>query len=386
MVLTELQKKLAIHTLLKPSSKQYIINSYTEFPIDVDITRLKNSIVKGINLHPLLLSQIALFNGNFDFYRMSDFSVDEIKFSEAGDINEEILKRKEIFNTVFSFDKNQRLIRVELLKAKIEKECRVYLLLSFHHIVFDSYSGINLLQNVFDIYTRDQNLAKKCEKLHSEYIKYDDNTLKILNSGAKSYYEKFRGFTSENLKLETNGQIYRNKFYVPHEKYNNLTMRRQSAITIYNMAVSIQKHYSRNKIIVGVPVPNRNSQNRNIISCLVNVLPVYIDLELGDVKKSLESIEKQLFANFRYQNFDFLTNYSTVFPNGNFDFIFTYYPSDYRLENNEFYIDCREVFFQEPQAKFHTMMRSDLQIITTSEIGESIINTFEIEMMKGMII
>lgn len=384
MVLTALQKKLAFYTLLNPSSKRYIINVYAEMPSDVDITRLKNSIAKAINLHPILLSQVEISNGDFDFYKMCNFSVNEIKFSEDGDIDEETLKRKEVFNTAFSFNKSKRLFRMELLKAKVNKECRVYLLFSVHHIVFDAYSGIKLLENIFDMYTSNQDLVKKCEKLSSEYMKYDDNILQVLNSEAKSYYDKFDEFIFEDLKLDRDDEIYRRKFYVPEEKYADLSMRRQSAITIYNMAVSIQKHDGRNKVIVGVPVPNRSSKNRNIISCLVNVLPVYVDLELSSAKIILESIERQLFANFRHQSFDFLTNYSKVFPQGNFDFIFTYYPSDYRLENNEFYMDCREIFFPDPQAKFHTMMRSDLQIITTSEIGERIINTFEIEMMKGM--
>ncbi|MGG7177479.1 condensation domain-containing protein [Clostridium paraputrificum] len=382
-MLSDLQKKIAIYTMLNPNSQRYIINCYAELPIDTNIKRLKTSILNAVKLHPILTSQVGLQKGDFKLYRTKEFLEKDIEFTEDEKYHENDIKNKEFFCEPFLLGNDKFLFRIGISKTKTNNTPTLLLMISVHHLIFDAFSGINLLGNIYDLYVKEDNYIKLKTVLDEEYKNYYSLGSKSEFKKAEEYYKNFDNFISKNVNYKKINGVKYSKFNAYN--YKDLSIRSQSALAIYSMALSLQEENSMDEIVVGVPVPNRNSKNRNIISCLVNVLPIFVNLKIKNSDAILKDIEHQLFTNLRFQRFDYLAKYSKYFIEGGFDCIFTYYPSNFIVKNDEISIECKEIFFLEPQAKFHVVMYSNLDVIVSCEIGEKVINNFKNKMLKEII-
>lgn len=375
ILLNNMQKKIALYSMLNKSSKIYMTNTIVDLTSNVDLEKYKQAITDTLNASILFRCIFKIIDGNFAFEEKELFTTDEIKFIKAED-NEDLYKR-DIFTVPYDVQSEERLTRCEL----VEKNNKLYFLFSAHHIIFDIYSGITFLDSIFNLYCRNINFEKLSEKNNLEmqqYLAHEINEKQV--NKAIDNYKKYDYMLEDACKVdfETGNEIFENRFYVDEELIKDISVRNQSAINIYALGRILNKKYGKNHVVIGVPVPNRNRDNKNVVSCMINMLPVFIDftleIEFIDV---IKSINQQLFNNLRYQEYDYVESHRDKMPKGSFDFMSTYYPHTFKWQSGEFIMECEKIFMSESPSAIHIMMRDRIITIETTICDENIVAEFQ---------
>ncbi|PFZ49008.1 condensation domain-containing protein [Bacillus wiedmannii] len=382
--LNEFQKEISLYCLINKSSKKYMLNSIFELPSETDLDRFQRCLLEVLNTHPLLKVTFEIFDGQFRFKRNSNFAPEEILsiFRKNEDIRG--IEEEEIFTKDFDILGNDRLIRTALLT----KGTKLYFLMSVHHVIFDVFSGIAFFDQIVKLYNgsiSQVELKNSVENSFENYITAQQNTLN--HDKAIKYFESkndiLKEFNKVNQVVVSDERKLR-VINIENEKYLNSDFRNQSAKVILALAIAMKEQFSMRKLVIGVPVPNRNRNNKNITSCLVNVLPIYIDLEAPyTFEERIKDIEIQLFKNLRFQSFNFISHFRKEVPGGYFPIVFTYYPSDFVFGTTEYKMKAKNIFFTECPATIHIRAKEDGSIeIDTIDDKKELVNKIEKEILN----
>jgi amino acid adenylation domain-containing protein len=107
----------------------------------------------------------------------------------------------------------------------------------------------------------------------------------------------------------------------------------EGAIFLALHALLLKKLTDENRIVIGVPVPNRNRSEKSIFGYFVNTLPLVLDFEkIDSLKTLLETINKKILRLLRHQSFD-LNHLNKINPH--FNNYFTFYDRElnYHLDH-----------------------------------------------------
>ncbi|MEC1685488.1 condensation domain-containing protein [Bacillus mojavensis] len=377
-LLNESQKEIALHCMLNKSSKKYMLNGIVEIPDTTDLDKLQNSILDVLNYNPLLKAVFYIDKGKFFLKEREDYSEKDIKRMVKSNIDS--IEHDPIFEKDFDILNEESLIRVCF--AEVEK--KKYILISVHHLIFDVFSSIVFFEEIFKLYNDDitvNELDYRIKKNFPEKLDIDKSKLK--SKKAYEYYanhaQTLKNFHKESSSLVFTEEADSKKIQINDKTFLLKNTRKQSAIIILALAKTIRQQFNMNNVVVGVPVPNRNKENRDLISCLVNVLPVFIRFNTEKTEQDLiQDIEVQLFKNLRYQAFKFSTYFRKEMGQGEFPVIFTYYPTDFKFKSDKFYLNVKKLFFPESPAKVYVMAKESGEIyIETKSNKKNIIMDIE---------
>ncbi|GAB1768764.1 condensation domain-containing protein [Priestia megaterium] len=379
--LNELQKEIALYGLINKNSKKYMLNSIFELPLKADLDRFEKCLLELLNIHSLLKVNFGIFDGEFRFKNNNDFTNKEILKIVRSDEDVREIEEEKIFTEDYDILDDNRLIRTALLT----KDNKHYFLMSVHHIIFDVFSGIAFFSQVMDLYNGEISKVELKNSVECSFTKQIEVQQKKLNQDrAVKYFEGkndiLKEFNKSNKIVESNERKLK-VMNIKNENYLSLDFRSQSAKIILALAIAIKEQFNMSKIVIGVPVPNRNRHNKNIVSCLVNVLPIYIDLDTSySHEEKINDIKIQLFKNLRFQSFNFISYFRKEVPGGYFPVVFTYYPSDFVFGTNDSKMKGENIFFTECPSTVHIRAKENGVIeIDTLESKKELVDKIEKE-------
>ncbi|MBU7471922.1 condensation domain-containing protein [Lactiplantibacillus plantarum] len=317
--MTGMQKKIILDELLhQKSGFKYTLCFCGKFHFQETVEVLKQAICDTFNNYPEIHSQVVYDGIKISLVSNKNFMPSEVESSilTAADY---VPAEDSFFKDPIDIYSQQRLIQVKVLK----KEDNYFLLCKVHHLIFDYYSLIELkkaLSKAFESDNRKLNVNLNAYGILKEH--FIDSSTK--SQRTMNYYKSLLGgitYKPFSLGQQHTFQSNMTKVYI-----QNSNQSERSAIILYAIARSILNLTSRKVIIIGVPVPNRRKNNKHVISCFVNLLPVIINRKMidGEYSSAILSIQEQLFENLKNGQFDFTSTFQIY---SQYDVTFSYYPT-----------------------------------------------------------
>lgn len=372
-----IQENFVLENIINSSSSEkYNINCLYEIKIkEFDIDNFTESIINVFN-NQLLLNTIPKVSGSNVFMKHSqNLSRKDIEIEiidQYRSVDE--LKKDKIFEYVFSLDNDKLLYKLKIVISKNG----VFLLTNFHHIVFDFWSGMSLYQQVLEYYYDKKLLPiEKQEKMYLRTLqKFKESQKK---SKAINFYTnmfKQKDFDNSVIKYSEKKKTYSEKL--------NFKLGNDSIVKSVKILKALSQTFSElnkeNKLVVGVPIPNRVKINRELVTCLVSTPNLCINYE-----ESETDIRKKLLYEMKYQFFDFAKNFPQYSKQ---QIIFTYYSTNLSVNIKGNKIELIELFNILPPAPIHitfdnrNILQCEIQIEDIKEM-DSFYDLF-LEKLKEM--
>ncbi|WP_105957288.1 hypothetical protein [Apilactobacillus quenuiae] len=319
-----MQKKIFLDELLqKKANLKYSLCFYFEYNSNNTVQENIASICSLINLYPELCAKINYDGKSVNLNSGNPFTQNDVAVDDLNDANVNFDKVKNaFFHMPINLFNNEKLIALKLLY----ENDHYTLLVKVHHIIFDFYSFLKFKKDFYKQIILQQALTPISEQTQNEIkasIIHADN--KDADTIKKYYQRKTKnefypsviiGSTSlSNFKCDQREIILANQ-------QPNL----RSAIVLVALAKAIFEMTNIDRLMIGVPVPNRKLTNRKLISCFVNIMPIIIKRnEVEHSEQILNDVQQQLYMNLKYSHFDFTSNFSKYAP---FNVTFSYYPNN----------------------------------------------------------
>ncbi|MGG2066129.1 non-ribosomal peptide synthetase [Bacillus sp. S14(2024)] len=313
-LMSEVQKRLFVIDQSQNENITYNVPMILKSDGKIDIIKLKRSLNDLIQRHEILRTSFEFENGQY--YQVIDnpyeISIEESSICSKLDFEIESFIRP--FNLSSS-----KLFRVKVLHMN---ECD-YLLLDFHHIIFDGGSMRPFFNELSQLY--------KGETLKKQTIQYRNYTL-WKNSQNELRHEKFwtdkfsDGAPVLNLYTDyTRGQ---NKSYKGKELKTILDTKiyssikrfcKENKISEYSFFLGayyilLNKNSLQKEIVVGTPTAGRNHpETQNMIGMFVNTLALKMEIEEGvSLIDFLKQVHKNCLESFEHQEYPFEKLYEKI--------------------------------------------------------------------------
>lgn len=313
-LMSEVQKRLFVIDQSQNENITYNVPMILKSDGEIDIIKLKTSLNDLIQRHEILRTSFKFENGQY--YQVIDnpyeISIEESSICSKLDFEIESFIRP--FNLSSS-----KLFRVKVLHMS---ECD-YLLLDFHHIIFDGGSMRPFFNELSQLY--------KGETLKKQTIQYRNYTM-WKNSQNELRHEKFwtdkfsDGAPVLNLYTDyTRGQ---NKSYKGKELKTVLDTKihssikrfcKENKISEYSFLLGayyilLSKNSLQKEIVVGTPTAGRNHpETQNMIGMFVNTLALKMEIEEGvSLIDFLKQVHKNCLESFEHQEYPFEKLYEKI--------------------------------------------------------------------------
>ena len=326
-------------------------------------TKIKDLVCRVVNKQPVLISTPIVEESSIYLSVGEPFLPEEIEY-ELSIKSLEDLKKEDLFHTPFDLLLDKRLFRIKIIE---DREGRFYILFSVHHFIFDFYSGIAFSQQIVNEIEAQNNLVEE------DIIREQMDTIDIFRKkgGLQSFIDKFQTRFMGNIDdiptiksvdlLSEEKHEYRNQLNLDLKTGNNY----RSSVIIAAFAHKYLEMTNQNSILVGVPVPNRNRNNRKLVTSIVTTYPILV--KAGDTLEDCRnSICCQLFDNLKMQFFDFNNYFYKV---SKFDIMFTYYPSDFHVQCGNSCLRVNSLFTINSPAPIHIMLNDNNVLMTEIQTG-----------------
>ena len=149
----------------------------------IDSNKLKESILKAIDLHPYLKNRITIKEGRVFNQPSFELAVEGIEIEEIEELSQDVLD---------DFIKPFNIIDNQLFRFKIyETPSNIVLLADFHHLIVDGTSLNILFNDISAIYDDEEDRLVDVESDAYEYISNENNfQLSDLSSASEAFFEK----------------------------------------------------------------------------------------------------------------------------------------------------------------------------------------------------
>lgn len=326
-------------------------------------TKLKEMICRVVNKQPVLISTPIIEKSSIYLSVVKPFLLEEIDYEQSKK-SLDSLKKEELFHRPFDLLSDKRLFRVKVIE---NHPGRFYILFSVHHFIFDYYSAVAFSQQLMNEIEQDNILDEK------DIIREQIDTINVFREkgGVQNFIDKFQarftGHVDDISTIETEDILsaekheYRNQLKLDLKASNNY----RSSVIIAAFAHRYLEITNQNSVLVGVPVPNRNRNNRNLITSIVTTYPILV--KAGETLENCrKSICCQLLENLKMQFFDYNNYFYKV---SKFDIMFTYYPSDFHLQCGNSCLSVNSLFTINSPAPIHIMLNDNNILITEMQTG-----------------
>lgn len=236
-----------------------------------------------------------------------------------------------------------------------------YLWVQIPHILFDGYSGYHLLSEVTRLYNSSKTLDELEEELSETidelYFDFIDRTQEETKNQKALTYFKSELSGLDSLEIENfhphrdqNGRIKGESFEFlitpPFRKQIDEYMQKNN-FTEFSFFLSVNlvmlyKLTGQSKIVIGIPLANRDKKMKKAFGYFVNTLPLTVDFDEIDTFEELcQIVKRKTISLIRYQDFDLTRFMPELLGKRNrshidmYSAVFTYYmqPITFELEN-----------------------------------------------------
>lgn len=276
------------------------------FRLKIDYDYQKNILISAIKSiierHEILRSNIRENKDDESYQVVQNLSEENFPIRQLSLEDPRLIKEtlRHNINDIFNLE-SEFPIRILIIVNSITLE--TYLSIAVHHIAFDGWSIDLFIKELKYFYRKYYN--KHINKL------YEPDTLNDLNFHYKDHAIWQRNFIKSNLfanqikfwkkeleeckdltlpldfnrkkEIEYFGQ---NKhFKLPLDISNNLrALAKELDVTLFTVMISIfylmlYRFSNQNDIVIGTPVSNRNSKNKDIIGLFSNIIPIRVIIE-----------------------------------------------------------------------------------------------------------
>ena len=301
--ITKTQEGVFVECASKADSTTYNIPFLFKLDKKIDLNRLKESLIKGLDNHPYLKTTLKMDeNGDILASRKESESVVSII---KGDIQKDKLIRP--FKLLGS-----PLYRIEIYEGKDN-----YLFLDFHHIICDGTSEAIFLSDLTKAY-KDEELTKEEFTGFEVALKEKEDLQSDKLEKAKNYYhEVLKDIDGEyslkkDLKTKKDNKLASidyslkldNKEVEKFVKDNKLT---NNALFNFAFGFTLSKFiYRKDALYVTIYNGRKSSKLFNTTSMLVKTLPVYLSYEeedkiidkINNMKDELSGLEEHDIYSF----------------------------------------------------------------------------------------
>ena len=292
--LTKTQEGIFIESIAKPGSTNYNIPLLFKIDKSIDLSKLKDSVIKVLKAHSYLLTTLEMDDdGNIEALRKE--VEPEVNIIKVDELDQTSLVRP--FEIVGGY-----LYRAEIYETKKDN----YLFLDFHHIICDGTSE--------NIVLTDINKAYAGEELEKETFTGYELALEEVDKRASKQYEEAKVYYTSLLKDAEEGYLLKKDLKTKEEaklhvediyssidvdalkdfaNKNGLTL---NAITNFVFGFTFSKYiYKEDALFTTIYNGRNSSKTMNTVSMMVKTLPVYVKYkEEDEIIALLESMKKQL--------------------------------------------------------------------------------------------
>ena len=306
--LTENQLGVYYECVQNPDVIRYVIPETVRFNNDVDANRLKDAVIKTIELHPYLKTRIVNYDGELKQKRCDDVAIDDIEIVKVDSISDEEIVKND-FGPI-SIEDNQ------LFKFKIyETPDEVVLFSNFHHIISDGVSQNNLFKDIANVY-ENRNIE---EEIVDGYIysilEKDAENSEMYQSSKEFFDEKLtQKIESTVLTPDINGNPGEGNIkYVAENisselinEFCNENSISKNTLFMASTILSLNKFTFNDKTLITTIFNGRSSPNYfNTQGFLVKTIPFIINNEnrqtsMRDFIKSVDNRWKDTLKNATY--------------------------------------------------------------------------------------
>lgn len=306
--LTPNQLGVYFDCIKNPESTAYNLPKKIEFNEDIDVTKLKSSIIKAINNHPYLKTRIIMNNGKVYQERNDNLEVDDLI---------EVVSNTNISEFVKPF----KLDECPLFRFKIVGNSM--LLADFHHIIVDGTSLNILFDEIAKIYD-----GKKYETEKIDGFDYSLNEFKIQQS---TLYKEAKLFFSNKVKEFDNatlipqdingnqeeGKVAMKDIFLNKSVIDDFCLKSnisQNNLFLATTSFVLNKFvYSRDTLIATITNGRFNPNQEKTLAMMVKTLPLALKLNSDStIKEYFEYINKEWLNVLTYSSYP-LTEISNEF-------------------------------------------------------------------------
>ena len=287
--LTSMQQVMLLFSQADLDSQGLVFNYNFSFTPDTDVDKLRDSILKVIDLRPSMKAKFVKLDDEIMQYRDDNLDVSHlVEIKEVGEITDELIK-----NTLTDFDLfNSNLFRFTIYKSPLE----VKLVFNIHHLIMDIYSIKLFFDDVKAIY-EGEDVAKEKITMYDVIL----NEVDYMNSDeyevSKNFFEDLVK-NYEEIKVPKNREDYTEEglfesLFIDFDDLNILDFCNISNITPSTLFMAatlliLDKFtYSTNALVTNIYNGRHNALYFNTLGTLSKEVPVIVDRK--DRSQSLKS-------------------------------------------------------------------------------------------------
>ena len=340
--LTANQMRMFKESMLTPGKRVFHISMLIETNFN-DETKLKNSLIELVNLHPSLRLILTYQNGSVVQKVSDNLDLEKLIAVEYVDkLNDEIIdKNTRAFNLI-----GEPLFNFSICKTK-EK---LYLFWVMHHIIIDNISQNILLNNLYQIYLNQQENVIREDLNFLEYVLLESDVESENNKYIQQYYSNlYDEFSVVSLPSDRNDDFKYDYYEVVElnvdkqqiHEYCKVFNNNPYDVFLLSTMLTLNKYLNNNKLMFFTVYNGRNfSRLKNTVGCISKSL--LFSLDTSNMNKSL----KQCFDEIhdisadliKHEPNSFIYDYSKIENEFEFNFVSG---GDEDVENNDIIIhDC----------------------------------------------
>ena len=298
--LTPNQLGIYFDCIKNPSKTNYNLPKMIVFSKDINPFKLKDSIIKVIDLHPYLKNSFVINEGKVFNKKNDSINVDEITIEEVNEVNSDLIN---------DFVKPFEIIGNQLFRFKIYiTPDNIVLLADFHHLIVDGTSINIIFNDICALYDGCEDRLFDVGADTYEYIS-SENNFQLSESAKKTdifFDEMIAGFDESTVLTtnlsgnEENAQLSEEIMGINKEVIDKFCIDEKISPNILFMSstvLTLTKFISKKNILISTIFNGRdNPKYRNSIGMLVKTLPIgfKVDRDMS-IRNYFDFINKSWF-------------------------------------------------------------------------------------------
>lgn len=325
--ISKTQEGIFVECASKADSTTYNIPFLFKLDKRIDLSKLKDAIIKTLDNHPYLKTTLKM-NSDGDILASRKESKSEVSIIK-GELSKDKLIRP--FKLLES-----PLYRIEIYEGKDN-----YLFIDFHHIICDGTSEAIFLSDLSKAYKGEELTKEEFTGFEVALKEKDDLASDKLDTAKKYYQNILKDIDGEyalkkDLKTEKESKLASTNYSLnlkqdEVDKYVKDNMLTNNALFNFAFAFTLSKfNYRKDALCVTIYNGRKSSKLFNTTAMLVKTLPVYINYEEEDkvldkltaMKEELSELEENDIYSFADIVRDYDISADTMFAYQGDDFTF----------------------------------------------------------------
>ena len=309
--LTPNQLGVYFECIRNPDNTSYNLPKKISFNKNIDAVKLRDSIIKAIDLYPFLKNRIIIDGAKVLNHKYESIGIDEIDIEEINEVTPEVIS-----DFVKPFD----IIDNQLFRFKIYvTPSNTVLLSDFHHLIVDGTSLNVLFNDISAIYDGDEDRISNVGADTYEYISKENN-YKLSENNAKSekFFDDMLCDFDENTVLTTNltGDeenanlaVVRSKIGKDIvEEFCNRQKISPNILFMSSTVLTLSKYVSNKDILISTLFNGRNNPKyQNTIGMLVKTIPIAFKTDRDmDIRKYFEFVNNSWLNVLNHSSYNYV--------------------------------------------------------------------------------